>query len=246
MAQKIYIYGKHAVGEALTHAPNVVLKVHLAANMDDAKLRAAIRAAGVPTEKLDPKRVSSMVEHNAPHQGVVALVSLGNVTVPFEHFVGTLNVTDDTLLILLSEVQDPHNVGAIIRSAAALGASAVLMPAQKQSPITGAVIKASVGMAFHIPLVVMQNMQQGIAELKKKGMRVYGLDTKGSPLSEEEFSGATLFVLGNESQGVAPAARALCDATLSIPMRAGVESLNVAASAAVAFYAWNLSKSRKF
>jgi len=238
--KKLFIYGKHAVAEALTHAPHVVRKVYLESKMDDQHLGRLIATAKVPTERLDPRQVTSMVERNAPHQGVVALVSLGGLTTPAEQFLDSFVPQRGTLLVYLSEVQDPHNVGAIIRSAAAFGAAAVLLPTHKQSPITGAVIKASAGMAFQLPLVATDNPQQTLAKLKNKGMRVYGLAAQGAtPIGEEPFDAPTLLVLGNEATGVAPAARALCDTMLAIPIAPQAESLNVAASAAVALYAWS-------
>ena len=102
------------------------------------------------------------------------------------------------------------------------------------------VVKASAGTAFQIPLVSTENMQQTIANIKKLGFQAVGLAADGAqPISGEAFAGPTLLIVGNEAQGVAPAARALCDKMLSIPMRGGAESLNVAASAAVALYAWS-------
>jgi len=240
---KIYIYGKHAVAGAIKHAPRAVRKVYLARGFDDGRLRNNIHAAQVPTEELDKRKVSSMAEGGAPHQGIIALLSLDSLVTPADTFLGELAAGPETLLVLLNEVQDPHNVGAIIRSCAAFGAAGVLLPTRKQSPITGSVIKASAGTAFAIPLIAVENMQQTIAQLKKKGFRVHGLAAGGGrKLSDERFDAPTLLVLGNEAQGITPAARALCDDTLSIPMQGGTESLNVAASAAVALYAWSLKK----
>lgn len=239
MQSKIYIYGKHAVAEALQYAPQVVRKIHLSRKMDDHRLRDLISKSGIPVEPIDERRATSQVERGAAHQGVIALVSLAGLTVPFERFMDTFVPTPDTLLVLMSEVQDPHNVGAIIRSAAAFGATAVLMPAHKQSPVTGVVIKASAGMALRVPLVYLDNMQQAIATLKKKGVTVYGLAAEGAPLQYEPFASPSLLVLGNEAQGIAPAARALCDQVLAVPMHARAESLNVAAAAAVGLYAWS-------
>lgn len=245
MQKKIYIYGTHAVEEALAHAPQCVRKVLLLKHSGHKKLQALIAKTGIPVEPLELRRVSSMVEGNAPHQGVVALVSLGELVMPAEKFFDTFAPHKDALLILLSEVQDPHNVGAIIRSAAAFGAAGVLLPTHHQSPVTGVVIKASAGMAFQLPLVSVENMQQAIARLKKSGMRAYGLAAEGNiPLSNAAFEGPTLLILGNEAEGVAPAARALCDEMLSIPISAEAESLNVAASATVALYAWSLKHPR--
>ncbi len=242
MAQnKIYIYGKHAVEEALRHAPQVLRKIHISPRMEDRKLRELINGSGIPVEPLDERKASSQAEGGAPHQGIIALISLGSLSVPFEKFMDTFAATPDTALLFLSEVQDPQNVGAAIRSAAAFGATAVLMPRHKQAPITGAVIKASVGMAFRIPLVEVENMQQAIAQLKKKGVRVYGLSaTVSRAVQEEEFKEPALFVLGNEGSGIGPAAKSVCDQLLSIPMSPRAESLNVATSGAIALYAWSL------
>ncbi len=222
------------------HAPKVLRKIHLSPRMEDKKLRELINRSGVPTEVLDERKASSQVEGNAPHQGIIALVSLGDFTIPFEKFIETFNPTSDSALLFLSEVQDPHNVGSAIRSAAAFGASAVLLPTYKQSPITGAVIKASAGMAFRVPLVVVDNVQQAIAQLKKKGVRVHGLAGEASKnIDTEGFNEPALFVLGNESEGIPASARALCDQMLSVPMSSRAESLNVATSGAVALYAWS-------
>jgi 23S rRNA (guanosine2251-2'-O)-methyltransferase len=237
---KIFIYGRHAVTEALTHAPQAVRKVHLASSMDDARLRELIKRSGVPTEKLDERRATSQAEGNAPHQGVIALVSLAGLVQPFEKFIDTFLPTADTSLVFMSEVQDPHNVGAIIRSAAAFGARAVLFAEQNQAGITGAVIKTSAGTAFTISLVAVSGTQQALSAIKKKGVAIYGLTGEGKEtLWDQEFTRPTMFVLGNEAHGIAPAAKALCEKMLAVPISSRAESLNVAAAGAVALYEWS-------
>ncbi len=239
---KLYIYGKHAVSEALRHAPQAVRTVYLGVEADKSLRDLALRA-GAGVERLDERKVTSMVERNAPHQGVVALVSQATLVVPADKFVEALVPTEQTCLVFLSEVTDPHNVGAFTRSAAARGAAAAILPTHKQSPITAAVIRASAGMAFHIPLVVTDNPQQTLAQLKKKGVRIYGLAADGgTALVDEPFTAPTLVVVGNEAEGIAPYARALCDTMLSIDLEPEAESLNVAASAAIALYAWRHSR----
>jgi 23S rRNA (guanosine2251-2'-O)-methyltransferase len=236
---KIYIYGRHALREALTNTPRAIRHVYFAKEMHDNKLRELAKRAGLKAEVLDTRKATSWVEGNAPHQGAIALISLSDILVPYEKFVETLAVDKDTSLVLLNEVQDPHNVGAVIRSAAALGAKAVLMPGVRQAPVTAAVIKASAGMAFTLPLVSIENIQQAVSDLKKRGLRVYGLagDVKDSIINEP-FDGAALFILGNEAKGLPLKTSQICDRVLSIPMDQKVESLNVAASAAIALYAW--------
>jgi 23S rRNA (guanosine2251-2'-O)-methyltransferase len=241
---KIYIYGRHAVREALVSAPRIVRKVFLSPTMDNRKLREVIRHADVPVEPLDERQATSQVPGGAMHQGLIALISLNELTVPFADFYKNFSPTPDTALVLLDEIIDPHNVGAVIRNAVAFGASAVLMPTHKQSPVTGAAIKASAGMAFKIPIVEIDNLQQAISLLKKSGMRIYGLAAQEkTTIGTVVFATPSVFVLGNEAQGVAPAIRVLCDQIVSIPLSPRAESLNVAASSAVALYAWSLQHS---
>lgn len=238
---KIYIYGKHAVREALIYAPRVVRKVLVSPKMDDKKLRERLKSSGVAVEPLNERQATSQVPGGAIHQGIIALVSLSELTVRFEDFVKGFSPTSNTSLVLLDEVLDPHNVGAIIRNAVAFGATAVLMPTRKQSPVTGAAIKASTGLAFKIPLVIIDNLQQAISLLKKSGVRVYGLSADGTQkMSDETFVKPSLFVLGNEAEGISPSIRAVCDEMLAIGLSNKAESLNVAASSAVALYSWSL------
>ncbi|MBP9710909.1 MAG: 23S rRNA (guanosine(2251)-2'-O)-methyltransferase RlmB [Candidatus Pacebacteria bacterium] len=237
---KIFIYGKHAVAEALTQRPESVRKIHLASSMDDRSLRELIKRSGIPVEKIDERKVSSQAEGNASHQGVIALISLSGLVVPFEKFLDTFEPTPDTALVFLSEVQDPHNVGAVIRSAAAFGAKAVLFAEHNQASISGAVIKSSAGTAFTLPLVQVPGTQQALSALKKKGMMIYGLAGESSTtLWDTEFTKPSVFVLGNEAHGIASAAKSLCDTMLSIPMSSRAESLNVAAAGATVLYEWS-------
>jgi 23S rRNA (guanosine2251-2'-O)-methyltransferase len=137
-------------------------------------------------------------------------------------------------------VQDPHNVGAVIRSAAGFGLTSVLIPKHRQAGVTGTVVKVSAGMAFKIPLVEVANVNRAIEDLKEIGFFVYGLDGGGdSALTTEKFTKASVFVLGNEGEGMRQKTREHCDIILSIPTHARCESLNASASAAVVFYAWS-------
>ncbi len=234
---KIYIYGRHAVTEALKNAPLAVRHVYFAKEMKDQVLKKLAQQSGAPIDVLDPRKATSWVERNAPHQGVVALISLSGLVVPFEQWKPT-----GRAVVLLSGIQDPHNVGAIIRSAVAFGAEAVLLPTSKQSPVTGAVIKSSAGLAFSMPLVSVSNLQKTISELKKQGYRVYGLAGDGkNSLEQEPFDTPPVFIMGNESEGLQKTAQ-LCDRILSIPIEPRAESLNVAAAAAVTLYQWHTKR----
>jgi 23S rRNA (guanosine2251-2'-O)-methyltransferase len=241
---KTYIYGKHAVAEALQHAPHIINHLYVSELSSDSNLREMARKNNVSMTEYRrggmPKALEKEVGEDAAHQGIVANISPQKLMKPFKEFAQNLEATPDTLIALLGEVQDPQNVGAIIRSAAAFGAAAVLIPEHDQAQLSGAVIKVSAGMAFRMPLISVPNTNHALRELKYKGFWVYGLEEDGRQrLSKEIFDRATVFVLGNEAEGIRQKTRELCDIMLSIPMDPRCESLNVAASAAVTLYAWS-------
>jgi 23S rRNA (guanosine2251-2'-O)-methyltransferase len=237
---KIYMYGKHALVEALQGAPQIVKKAYLA-HGTDSELRRMLEKAKVSVSDLEPKRGDELVGRDAAHQGVIAVVDPTRLLQPFNEFLLTLpSGSPNTALAVLGEVQDPHNVGAIIRSAAAFGFAGVLIPEHNQAGVTGAVIKASAGMVFKIPLVSIGNVNQALKVLKDKGFWIYGLAANGThPLATEKFDAPAVFVVGNEGSGIREKTLEACDIVLNIPMHPRTESLNAAVSAAVVFYDWS-------
>lgn len=237
---KVYIYGKHALMEALLNAPKVIRKVFLAPDMRDAELRALLDTHAIPTNELAPGKGKDLVGRDTAHQGVIAVMDPSPLLISLEGFLSTLDVKKNPAVAVLGEVQDPHNVGAIIRSAAAFGLAGVLIPEHNQAGITGAVVKTSAGMVFRVPLVSIGNVNNALKVLKEKGFWIYGLAMNGTvPLKTEAFDAPSAFVVGNEGAGIREKTLAACDVTLSIPMHARTESLNAAVSAAVVFYEWS-------
>ena len=237
---KLYIYGKHAVREAIVHAPHAVTRVYVEKGFTDPELMKFVKQSGIEEAPLNQGAKKADIKGGNAQSGVVAQLSLQNLVQEFDTFLEKLVITPSTSLVFLSGVQDPHNVGAIIRSAAAFGASGVLMQTENGAGITAAVIKVSAGMAFRVPLVNVQNPAQALAMLKRRGVTLYAMAGKGTHLVETaEFKEACCFVFGNEGQGIAPTIRALCGQTLTVPMHPRCESLNVAASAAVTLFAWS-------
>jgi len=237
--EKIYIYGKHAVMEAIRNSPQTVKKVFLASE-DDGELLSVLKKANISHSKLGSNETIGDLKKDSKHQGVIGLISLDRLVLSYEEFMRDFVVTPDTAFVLMGELQDPQNVGAIIRSSAGLGISAVLIPEYNQAPITGSVVKVSAGMAFRIPLVQIGNINTVIRDLKKRGFWIYGLDGDGDQsLNNEKFEEPTVFVLGNESKGIRQKTYEICDVILSIPMHPRCESMNVASSTAIALYAWS-------
>lgn len=241
MAQeKIYIYGKHALVEALKNTPRAVEKVFLATQTSDSEVKELATATKVSIEIFSPKDTLPGVDKNAVHQGFIGQINIEGLMRPYREFADNLTINPSTALVLLGEIQDPQNVGAIIRSAAAFGVAGVLIPEHNQAPVTGLVVKISAGMAFRVPLVAIGNVNTTVRDLKERGFWVYGMDeTATHPLNKEVFDAPTLFILGNESTGIREHTRELCDILVSIPMNPQCESLNVAASTAVTLYAWS-------
>lgn len=236
---KVFIYGKHALMEALTSAPQVVRKAFISPDVREKELRDLLAKHKIPTERLEGNRGRDYVG-NESHQGVIASINPSALLISFDDFLRTLDMSKNPAVAVLGEVQDPHNVGAIIRSAAAFGLAGVLIPEHNQAPITGTVVKTSAGMAFRVPLVAIGNVNHTLEVLKKKGFWTYGLAMEGATnLSGEAFDRPSAFVVGNEGSGVREKTLAACDIALSIPMHSRTESLNAAVSAAVVFYEWS-------
>lgn len=237
---KIHIYGKHAVMEALKHSPQALRKVYLSPNLKEPQLMSMVDRARIPTAKLSVSSLPGDIKGSDSHQGVIGVISLESLTIPYDRFASTLSKNPSTALVLLDEIQDPHNVGAIIRSAAAFGIGGVLIPQHNQAPVTGTVVKVSAGMAFRIPLITIGNINNTIRDLKDKGFWIYGLEggTKNTTVTEQ-FTHPAVFVLGNESKGIRHKTKEYCDVLLSIPIHPRCESLNVAASTAVTLAAWS-------
>lgn len=238
--EKIYIYGRHALIEALGHAPQAVRKAFLAPEVNDRELRDFLKKRSIPVDVLKSRDARGMVGQDATHQGIIAIADPSRLLMEFDEFISRLEPEEGTMLVLLDELTDPHNVGAIIRSAAAFGAAGVLLPSHNQAPITGAVIKASAGMVFRVPIVSLGNVNQSIDLLKEKGFQTYGLVMQGAKnVDEEPFDAPTLIIVGNEGKGIRQKTLERCDVTLRIPMDPRCESLNASVSAAVVLYAWS-------
>ena len=237
------MYGKHALVEALRHTPKVIRKVFLAPDLKDAELRVLLTKHSIPIAELAAGKGKEMVGKDTVHQGVIAVMDPSSLLVSLDDFLADPSLragASKIAVAVLGEVQDPHNVGAIIRSAAAFGFSGVLIPEHNQAPVTGAVVKSSAGMAFRIPLVSIGNVNHALRALKEKGFWIYGLAMDGkTSLGTDVFDAPSAFVVGNEGAGIREKTLTACDVTLKIPMNTRTESLNAAVSAAVVFYEWS-------
>jgi len=238
--EKLYLYGKHALAEALVARPQIVQKVFLSKEMEsDTELVSLLKkhSIGISGMKGDVKKD---VGSDAVHQGVIAVINPDLLYSSMDTALALAAKKRVPCIVLLDELHDPHNVGAIIRSAVAFGASAILLPKHNQAPITAVVIKTSVGMVFRIPIVLIGNVNQTIRDLKEQGYWSYGLVMNGTTkLADAKFDTPTLFIVGNESAGIREKTLELCDIPLSIPMDPTCESLNAATAASIVLYEYS-------
>ncbi len=183
------------------------------------------------------------VEHAAGkgtvHQGIVVQISHSFLYADFDEIISDKQEGVRELIVLLDELEDPHNVGAIIRSAVAFGATAILIPEHGQVDITGTVVKTSSGMNFAIPIAKVGNVNTVLEKLKKKHYWVYGLTAEGgAQLADTSFDQKTVLVIGAEGKGIREKTLELCDFKLSIPINNLCESLNASVATAIAMYEW--------
>lgn len=237
----VHIFGKHAIALALRNKAHAITELHLEKGMSLSKReQRAVEKFGIRKVVLNPGMLPEEIAKDSVHQGMVALVDPKKMVMPFSVFLDELEITPDTSVIVLGEVQDPQNVGSIIRAAAAFGVAGVLLGEHNQAPVNGTVVKVSAGMASVVPLVQVGNVNQAIRDLKERGFWVYGLEGESKQsLEQEKFDAPAAFVVGNEGAGVRAKTLELCDVSLAIDMHPQCESLNAAVSTAVTLHSWS-------
>lgn len=167
------------------------------------------------------------------HQGIVAYGAAAR-------YGSVEDIPDDAkLLVVLDGVEDPHNLGAILRTAEAAGAGAVIIPERRAAGLTETVAKAAAGALEHVPVIRVTNIARSLESLKKKGFWVYGLDERGTERHDRvEYANPTVFVLGGEGKGLHQIVRQHCDVLVRIPMAGHIPSLNVSVAAGVVLFEW--------
>ncbi len=245
--ENIYIYGRNPVAEALDNEADRVEKIFVRTSLRDDHISGILDNASthkIPVSHVPGAKLHELVG-NVNDQGIVALMS----SVKYQEFgewLDTVDTSKHPAVLLLDEIEDPHNVGAILRSAAAAGIDAVLVPKHRQAPINATVYKTSAGTAGNIPIVRVGNLNQSIMKLKDAGFWIAGLEMEGGQsLWDLEVDRALAFVIGNEGSGIRQKTSEHCDYHLAIPMYNDVESLNASVTAALVSYEWRRKKPTK-
>lgn len=190
-------------------------------------------ALGVEAVTLHETAFTKLVGSEAKHQSIAAEIE----AIVFADFDEILEKSALPLIVIADEIEDPRNLGAILRSAEGAGADCVVVPERRSAPLSAAAIKASAGAAFHIPIVQASNINNFIAELKKRNIWVVGADAGGDKNYDEwDWLSPTAIVVGSEGRGLRRLTAELCDVLLKIPLSGKIESLNVSVAAAVLLF----------
>ncbi len=244
----IYLYGRNPLEEAIAaHKEGLIKRVLLTPQAEmDGKLIGLLQKNSYAYAKVTPQEIESLVGRDAVHQGVCAELAEPLIYTKLEIALQRAeNGPTQPVFVLLDELQDPHNVGAIIRSAAAFGASGILMPEHDQVQVTPTVIKASAGAVFALPIIHIGNINTTLRNLKDKGYWTYALAGTGdTQLDKATFDTSVVIVVGNEGEGIRPKTLEVCDFKLSIPISSTVESLNASNAVAVTLYEWSTQQAR--
>jgi len=193
------------------------------------------REKNIPVQKVDRRRLNKFVPE-ASHQGVVALVAAREY-VDIEDILVSVKPGEAPFLFILDEIHDPHNLGAILRTACAAGAHGVIIPRRRSAPLTPAVAKSSAGAIEYMPVARVANIAQTIDVLKRKGLWIAGADAGGNEIFwDARLDGPMALVIGGEDKGLGRLIKERCDVLVRLPMNGRVNSLNASVAAALLAY----------
>ncbi len=231
------IWGVHPVTELLNNSPEKIIELRFL-NKKTTKTKPLLELAEkkqVPFHIAD-NPYTATPEH-ATHQGVLAKIKPVQTVNLSQIIAASKNRSKPPLILALDNIQDPHNFGAIIRSASAAGVQGIIFTKDRSAPLSGTVTKVSTGAINHMPLCPVTNMVSSLSELQKNGFWIYGAEGRAEQsVYSADFTGPVCLVIGGENKGIRPLVKKQCDFLLSIPMQSDLDSLNASVAAAVILF----------
>ncbi|MBI4801794.1 MAG: 23S rRNA (guanosine(2251)-2'-O)-methyltransferase RlmB [Elusimicrobia bacterium] len=232
-----FLYGPNTAEEILKAGKRRVFRIYISKGSLEGKAKDIVglaRKSGVPVDFVEPRALERLSE-GGHHQGVILEAEPVKIH-SLSDALGLVKEPKNTVWAGLDGITDPMNLGAIIRSAACFGVSAVVIPERRSVGLTPAAQKTASGAIERVDVMEVVNLNQAILELKKRNFWIYGADMKGKPVDKTDFAFPAFLVIGSEGEGLHRKTREHCDELVSIPQRGGVESLNASVAAAVMFY----------
>ena len=230
--------GRNALQEAL-RSGRTIDKVFIASGDTDRalqRLAAQAKEAGAVIVPVDRRKLDAMSTTHA-HQGVITLAAAHEYATIDDILEEAAARGENALIVICDELTDPHNLGAIMRSAECAGAHGVIIPKRRSVGLTATVAKASAGAVEYMKVARVTNINTAMAELKEKGIWIFGTAAEGSiPMYKADLAGPAAIVIGNEGDGMSPLVRKNCDVMVHIPMKGKITSLNASAAASILLY----------
>ncbi|MBQ9860467.1 MAG: 23S rRNA (guanosine(2251)-2'-O)-methyltransferase RlmB [Clostridia bacterium] len=230
-----YITGRNAVTEALKAGRPLdsVLVARGERQGSIGAIMARCREQSVPVKEVDGRKLDAMAEN---HQGVIAVAACKEYATVEDLFALAQERGEPPFFIVCDELEDPHNLGAILRTAEAAGAHGVIVPRRRAAGLTSTVYKASAGAVEYVPVARVANITDTLRELKKRGLWIYGLDMDGEDWCRTDLKGAMALVVGSEGHGMTRLVKEQCDFILSLPMAGQINSLNASVACGIVLY----------
>lgn len=232
-----FVFGRHAVIEAL-QTPDRVNRVFIqegTSGRDAVKVIDLAREKGIQVQTVPKTKIEDLVG-NAVHQGLVASIAAYEYADLEDVFKKAEEKGEDPFIVILDGVEDPHNLGSILRTADATGVHGIIIPKRRSASLTATVAKASTGAIEHVPVVRVTNLTQTIEQLKARGVWVFGTDMNGTDYRKWNTKGPLAIVMGNEGKGVSRIVKESVDEMVTIPMVGHVQSLNASVASALMMY----------
>ena len=231
------IVGRNPVSEALKSGRAIESVLVAKGNKNGAVsvILAKAREKGIVIKEVDPKKLDFM-SGGAVHQGIAAVAAVKDYSSVEEILQTAEERGEDPFIIILDELEDPHNLGAVIRTAECVGAHGVIISQRRSAGLTFSAGKASAGAVEYVNVARVVNIPNVIDKLKERGIWVYAADMNGSLYTQTDLTGPAAIVIGNEGKGIGPLVLKKCDATVSLPMKGRINSLNASVAAGVLAY----------
>lgn len=235
--ENMIVAGRNAVYEALCGERSID-SIYLQSGVQVKgveKILFLAKQQGVVVKHIDAKKLAELAP-DVNHQGVCAMVAPVNFVSLEDLFAAAKQKGEQPFFILCDEILDPHNLGAIIRTAECAGAHGVIVPKRRSAPISSVVLKTAAGAVEHLPICKVSNISQTIELLKKKNVWLYCADMDGTDYRQSTFEGAIGLVVGSEGKGVSSLVKKNCDMVVSLPLKGKINSLNASVAAGILMY----------
>ncbi|MDR3190429.1 MAG: 23S rRNA (guanosine(2251)-2'-O)-methyltransferase RlmB [Lactobacillaceae bacterium] len=232
-----FVFGRHAAVEALkgdTEINKVWLQPGIQEQMHN-EIIALAKQRGLVIQDAPKAKLDELVD-DQNHQGVVLSISAFKYATLDDLFANAAAKDEAPFFLILDSIEDPHNLGSILRTADAAGVHGVIIPKRRAVQLTATVAKTSTGAIEHVPVTRVTNLVNTVNELKERGLWIFGTDMDGKDYRQWDATGATALIIGNEGKGIAPLLKKSVDETLTIPMVGHVQSLNASVAASLLIY----------